>query len=308
LHYSAASIGLVMQMSSVYLFAALHKMHHPFWMTEGTAVLYSLSIDPHATDWARALTAYPQYLKGLSRFVVYAELLAGLALLAPWPRLRLLTLLMCLAMHWSFGAFLEIGIFRWTPWVGLLAMLPPLVFRKQGQQVDDRLAPEARTFVLLALCSLTWAVNLQSLGRGQIALLPPALERLVPSLGSSQYWGVFTGDGLKDDSWHAIEVRTRSGKSYDAWLDRPFSKEKPRLLLSATYPDDRWRKWMMNLPVLVQFPGRGEAFARWWLDEWDRRHPEDLAQHVTVWQVYEPTLTRGASPSLYWQRLAEASR
>lgn len=309
LHFSAASVGLVFQVASVYLFAALHKAHHPYWTTDGTAVLYALSIDAHATEWARALLAYPAPLKDLSRFVVLAELVGGLALLTPWMPLRLLTVLCCLGMHWGFGAFLEIGIFRWTPWVGLLAMLPSLVYRDSPPEtLQDRLEATPRTFILLSLCAFTWAVNLQSLGQGQFRLLPPALEAVVPSLGSGQFWGVFTGDGLKEDTWNSIEVETRSGKHYDTWLgDRLFQKEKPNLLLSTVYPDDRWRKWMMNLQALFATPGWGDRFARWWLERWNLHHPEDPAVRLTVWLVIEPTAPDGSTSTLYWQRLAEVA-
>lgn len=308
LHFSAASVGLVFQVASVYIFAALHKAHHPFWTTDGTAVVYALSIDAHATDWARSLLAYPSALKDLARFVVVAELLGGLALLTPWMPLRLLAVVCCLAMHWGFGAFLEIGVFRWTPWVGLLAMLPSLVFRDgRPEELQDRLDATPRTFLLLGLCALTWAVNLQSLGQGQFRLLPASLEAIVPSLGSGQFWGVFTGDGLKEDTWNAIEVETRSGKHYDMWLgDRIFSREKAQTLISASYPDDRWRKWMMNLQAIFATPGWGESFARWWLERWSKAHPEDPAVHLTVWLVIEPTRPDGSTSTLYWQRLAEA--
>jgi hypothetical protein len=246
-------------------------------------------------------------LKWLTPTVVYLELLAGLALLTPWWRLRLASLLGCLAMHWTFGAFLALGIFRWVPWIGLLAMLPSRAFPgSRPDRVEEDLRPGLLTVALLGWCAFVWAVNLQSLGGGQITLLPSSFAKLMPVL-SHQYWGVFTGDGLKDDSWATVEVESASGKRFDMLRRQPFDTEKPALL-SATYPDDRWRKLMSSLHLLFSVPGRADSFARWWMSEWDREHPDDPARRATIWQVYEPTLPDGREGDLYWQKLVEVTR
>lgn len=317
LYFSAATVGLVLQMVCLYLFAALHKID-PLWLSEGSAVYYSLSVEHHATSWAHYLLAYPWALRYATWGVLATEWSLAVLLLAPWPALRGAVLVGAALMHLGFGAFLEIGIFRWAPLVGLLAMAPSgflnsLIRRgevfedSQEVGVEDEMTTSFFTFFMLFVIALTWAMNLESLGKGKPVFVPKPLIQIAPMVSSLQFWRVFTGEGLKEDGWFSIEVTTRGGHHYDPWLDgRAFRKDKPPLV-SATYPDDRWRKWMMNLPSLPdQDPAKG-YFARWWLEQWNRtHHGEESAVMVKVWHVREPTLPDNNSAPPTWILVCEA--
>ena len=298
--FSAATVGWCLQMSSVYLFAGLHKFH-PYWITEGSALFYALSLGHHATSWADLLLAFPSLLPVLSRLVVGFELFLALGILLPWRRVRVAVLLLAVFMHLVFGLFLEIGIFRYTPLIGLMAL-----WRFSEGEASTRLNSKLAhwsSVPLLLVCLFTWMVNLESLGKG--GMLPPKLKAWAPVLTNFQSWGVFAGPGLERDGWFAIEVLARDGKSYDAWRgDQSFSQSRPTLV-SDTYPNDRWRKWMLTLPTLPLNDPYRERFPQWCLEQWNLRHPSNPAVRIRVWNVVVLTSPGGLSSPPDWQLISE---
>ncbi len=302
---SAATIGWSLQMACLYLFAALHKLH-PYWLSEGSAIYYALNIGHHSTAWAVPLTDHPEALAVLTRVVWLMELCLGLAILLPTPRPRILAISTAAILHLTFGLFLEIGVFRYVPLVGLLALVPGRFFGADGRSQPRIHLGGPLAMALLSVCLLTCAVNLESLGKGRKVFLPDLVLRIAPVFSSLQYFGVFAGPGLEEDGWFTVQVQAQDGRDYDAWRgDRAWSAERPPLV-SATYPDDRWRKYMMNLPTLpVDSPFR-QGFAEWAARQWNRRHPENRAVLVRVWQARVETRLPGPSSSAEWSLIAEA--
>jgi hypothetical protein len=298
---SAATVGWSMQMVCLYLFAAAHKTH-PYWTEQGTAVYLALSMGHHATGWAGLLLPYEESLAVLTRLVIVVELLLAVMVLAPWPKLRTAFLLLAIFMHLTFGFFLEIGIFRFTPLVGLLALIP--LGRLQADNGTRFEMTALSTGPLLGICLLTWAVNLESLGKGRAVLVPPTLLAVAPAIISQQHWAVFAGPGLELSGWFSVELECPDGNSYDALTGRPFSKERPGLV-SAIYPDDRWRKFLMNLAGLPLGHPLRQHFADWSLRHWNEQHPDKTATSAKVWQVREETLVGQGKGKPNWNLLAE---
>lgn len=297
---SGGTVGFCSQVFCLYFFAALHKLN-PMWWSEGNAVFYALSVGHHATSWADWLLPHQDFLRILSRVVIVGEFVIALLALAPFPRVRLVALVTAALMHLGFGTFLAIGTFQFVPLIGLLALLP--VFGKSD--CDDKLG-SWWSVPLLACCLLTWAVNIEMLGRGKPVLLPQKVTGYASVLVSDQHWNVFSGQGLEHSGWFAIEVRTEDGKTYDAWRsDAEWTREPPAEIW-RTYPDDRWRKWMMNLPSLPRETGIADHFARWSLEEWNRRHPENPAVRVRVWHAVYVTSLSGPPEPTRWIQLSEA--
>lgn len=300
---TAATVGWVMQMVCLYLFAALHKFH-PYWIEERSAVYYALSLGPHATQAASWLLPYPGLLSLLSPLVLGLELSIALLLLAPWPKIRFAVIGIAALMHLGFGLFLEIGIFRYSPLIGLIALLP-WQRRREPREVArvDFSAPF--TLPLLCVALLMWAMNLELLGKGRPLFLPASLVRVAPLVVGYQHWGVFAGPGLESGGWFSIEIESRKGERYEAWLgDHPFSQERP-LVISQTYPDDRWRKFMLNLPSLPPSSPSLKRFAEWSLQRWKERHPDSLAGSVKVWHVVEKAKLEGGYEEPTWKLLVE---
>ncbi len=119
-HVSWATLGLLLQIASVYLFSGLMKSGRE-WFPEFTAIYYALSIDRGAWGLAGWLLAHPSLMKALSAYVWFLELLAAPLLFLPYVLrpLRLAVLVLLALMHIGFLLTLQLGHF---PFV-CLAML-----------------------------------------------------------------------------------------------------------------------------------------------------------------------------------------
>ncbi|TXH05268.1 MAG: DUF393 domain-containing protein [Nevskiaceae bacterium] len=125
LHLSWGSLGLLLQVVSVYFFSALLKTGSE-WRPDFTAVYYALSLDRYATPLGHWLLNFPDLLHGLSGYVWWLELLGPLLVFVPvFNRpLRLLMVLCFMSMHIGFKLCLELGHFpfvslaSWTVFLG----------------------------------------------------------------------------------------------------------------------------------------------------------------------------------------------
>ena len=300
---TGGTVGWALQMVCLYLFAALHKLN-PYWWGQDSAVFYALHLSHHATGAAELLTPYPGLLRALAPVVLCFELFLASTLLVPWARFRAIVLAAAAIMHLVFGAFLAIGIFRYSPLIGLIGLVPlgRLCHRDARARVE---LGSLSSMALLSIGLLVWAFNLESLGKGKSLFLPAAVTRLAPIVIGPQSWGVFAGPGLEQGGWFSVEVATAGGTNFDAWLgDRPFDRSRPALV-SATYPDDRFRKYMLNLASMPAGSPYPQRFALWSRQQWDARHPGQPARAVKVWWVKERTLLSGQREMPSWTLLAE---
>jgi predicted DCC family thiol-disulfide oxidoreductase YuxK len=88
-----------------------------------------------------------------------------------------------------------------------------------------------------------------------------------------QYWNMFSPYPLRDDGWYVISGRLANGKEYSIWTDEEkVSWEKPDLV-SAMYPTQRWRKYMMNI---WQKKNKGHRlyYGKYLCRNFKREHPE----------------------------------
>ena len=124
-HLSWASVGLLLQVVSVYFFSAQLKSGVE-WYPQFTAVYYALSLDRYATPLGQWLLNFPDLLHALSAFVWWLELMGPLLIFVPFFNryIRLLVLTCFIAMHIGFKLCLELGHFpfvsiaSWTVFVG----------------------------------------------------------------------------------------------------------------------------------------------------------------------------------------------
>ena len=77
--------------------------------------------------------------------------------------------------------------------------------------------------------------------------VPKDISFLGVLLQVEQKWDMFAPRPMTDDGWFVIPGELRNGKKVDLFRDKKsVSWEKPELV-SSTYPNQRWRKYMMNL-------------------------------------------------------------
>ncbi len=119
-HLSWASAGLLLQVMSVYFFAAVLQSG-PEWRADSSAVYYAFQLDRVATPLALQLRPYPHLLRWLSDFVWTLELAGSLLVFSPLFTRPLRFLLMLLFMSVQLGLLLclELGP---SPWVNAAAL------------------------------------------------------------------------------------------------------------------------------------------------------------------------------------------
>jgi hypothetical protein len=89
--------------------------------------------------------------------------------------------------------------------------------------------------------------------------------------GLDQYWSMFSPKPLRDDGWYIAEATLQDGSKVDLLTGKAATDAKPARL-AAIYPNERWRKYLMNLSA-GDFPPRCRAhYLRWLVDRWNAAH------------------------------------
>jgi len=302
---SMGTAGLVMQVAFVYWFSVGTKLNpnsFPIWWNQGTAVYYALSIDEFATPIAHFLLHFPLLLKGLDYMTLAVEIFAPLMLLCPVATgpIRTLAVFMVIGMHVGFRLCLELGPFPWISSAAMLALLPAffwdqIVFRFKWESIVSGFSGISKkicgsgwlppphlpniwrptlwgnTIAFFCLVYIfTW-----NLGNLYPRLATPPFLRWFGVLTSiDQKWDMFSPP-LRDDGWYVIPGRLRNGAVVDIFKNGgPVSWEKPKMV-SATYPSERWRKYLMNL-YLSSNHGHRLYYGKYLCRDWNERHPKDL--------------------------------
>ena len=286
---SAGSAALVLQLCFVYWFSAALKSD-PAWRSEGTAVYYALSIEQFATPLAHDLLGFPGLLRGLT-FATLALEAAGPALLfVPFfaGRVRLAVVAGFLLFHLAgLRLCLELGSFPWVCSVAWLALLPggfwdgaaglarrPRWLAAGGGAGAGAGHPRPVLLNVLAASLLAYVFlwNLRTTDPGRWGrVLPARADFLATTFGIDQKWDMFAPRPLRDSGWYVAQGNRRDGAAVDLLRDgAPVCWEQPPLV-SATYRNERWRKYLMNLWAKDNAAHR-PLYARYLLREWNARH------------------------------------
>ena len=110
------------------------------------------------------------------------------------------------------------------------------------------------------------------------------------ALGLSQAWTMFTPYPLKDDGWYVIPGKLKNGKQVDLFRDgKEITWAKPALV-SATYKNFRWQKYMMNL-WRNDYRQYRPYYAQYLCRDWNAHHsPELQLDELQIYFVVEMTL------------------
>jgi len=124
---SVASMGLLLQISFVYIFTAILK-HGIEWWGEWTAIEFALRIDQFTTPVGYFLLQFPIALQWLTAFVYILEFGTIFLLFFPLftPYLRLLAIFLISGMHVGIGLSMRLGVFPFVDIVAMMAFLPTL--------------------------------------------------------------------------------------------------------------------------------------------------------------------------------------
>lgn len=299
--FSGATIAWGLQMLMVYFLAAVHKLDSFVWVDEMSAVYYALNQDAYARASAQWLLQFQDLLGPMTAVVLIFELVVGFLLLAPAPWVRLAAVFSCVMLHWGFGLFIELGIFRYCPWIGLFALIPAafwgLLFgEKEPPEVESLSWKAPQSLIpLLVMAMVLWLqVNLV---RG---IEGAPLTGVAQTLGVWQKWRMYTGTSLILDGWQVAVAQLSDGSEVDLLNQgQPVSWDKPATV-SALYPTQRWRRhWVTAAdPVFHVLP---PYYARWLVRQWDQAHPDRKVKAIRLVDVAEASKP-SEQPSRYEYR------
>lgn len=274
---SAASIALLLQVCLVYCFTAILK-DDPIWRKDGTAIWYALNIEQYVTSFGQFLLQFPNLLKFLTFSTFYIEAFGPFFAFSPiWTGpLRFATALTFILFHIGMGLSMELGPFSYVCVTAWLVFIPEwfwnLFLRKDA--FVNGIPWKASWFSnILATLFLVYIIvwNVHTLDKDQSFPFPAIAE----ITRVDQEWNMFAPYPLRDDGWYVIPGKLQDGTELDLFNgNSPVSWEKPPLL-AATYKNDRWRSYLMNLFLLENMDVQLSSYAKYICRSWDETHQKE---------------------------------
>ncbi len=251
-YFSAATIAIILQVVAVYVCTALLKTGVE-WHKEGSAVYFALHIDQHARPLGIWFRQFIEPMRWMTWITCAFELYGPLILASPvwFGPLRFLGAIGFVLLHIGFGAFLDVGLFTFIGPASSMVFLPTWFWDKWGREkstekVTSSFHPVTSLIVVyFFVAALMW--NWVSFP-GQKWSLPEFIRVSNLYTRLDQYWSMFAPYPLKDDGWFVIRGTLVDGAVVDVYnkKDGEPSFDKPEYVYRI-YPNDRWRKYLMNL-------------------------------------------------------------
>lgn len=289
---SIGTFAFFCQIVFLYWFTAAIKLtpvSRSVWWEQGTAVYNALSVDQFARPFGHFLLRFPTLLKFLNYFVLGVETIGPLLLFSPFftKRVRTFAVLLFISLHLGLGSSLALGPF---PWIASISMLPFLpgefwdrveswVKRRGGFNLIKKIEMKPfswRIPFLPQFLAAFFVIYVFFWNLGTVYpkyAVPPRFQWLGYLLGLDQRWNMFSPP-LTDDGWYVIPGKLKNGREIDLFRNRePVSWEKPPLV-SATYKNERWRKYMMNI-WMEGNSGHRLYYGKYLCRNWNSHHSGD---------------------------------
>jgi hypothetical protein len=303
-------------------------------------------VDEFVTRFGRWMLNFPDLLHLLTHTTMLLERFGPFLLFIPFltTPVRLLLITVFVLFHLGLGLSLELGNFPLCCALAWLALLPGAFWdwlaaravvrravawlQRMGQVLFARFqrpargqaeaaAPRERALGLVAGAVVLFLIVYVFLGNMRMvypqlyeAGMPPQQNQLSTALGLEQGWGVFAPAVAREGGWYVFEAQLRDGRKVDPFNGGAPAWEKPELV-SATYRNPRWRKYLQNLYQFFLghlhgendprfFPTHAATFAEYLRRTWDEGRPAE--QQVETLQIYylaQATSLEGRGPIVY---------
>jgi len=257
--FSFGSAGILLQVAFVYFFSALLKTGKD-WFPDGTAIYYALSIDQFSTHIGKLFLNFPELIQGTTFFVYFLELIGPILLFVPFwfNKIRIGACFSFFAMLIGMALSMRLGHFSFIGIASFILFLPSLFWDKLSNKFKIFEYKEnysiyfrkgnrySRAINLVALFFIIYilAWNIQSLGKYNS--VPDELEPIAFKFRIDQYWNMFSPYPLKEDGWYIVEGTLENSSIIDLRTEKSVTYDKP-IHVASTYPNERWRKYLMNL-------------------------------------------------------------
>ena len=286
----AASVLLFGQVCLLYWSAAMLK-GEASWNQDFTALYYALNLDIFATSFGLWLLKFPSLLKGLTGLVYGLEWLAPSLLFLGKPRLRAFGLGLLILLHLSIGLTLRVGLFWLVPIAALLGLWPGEFwpnFRdtKEALELESPHSRPLQAALFLLLLSLIYLNLLTNTALEKRESMPT--YRVMRTLGIHYGWGMFTQMTRQRDGWFQVVGIRSDGQSLDLETRSEPSKLEP-ILGSARFPNQRWRRYLLNL-LEPRYQDHRQSYLRHVYGEYKAKYPEESFAEVHLVFMDQPTL------------------
>lgn len=136
-----------------------------------------------------------------------------------------------------------------------------------------------------------------------IGAMPASVAGLGGLLRLDQKWNMFSPYPLLDDGWYVIPGILRNGTSVDVFRQTADIHWTKPSRVDMDYPNDRWRKYMVNLWAGAENPARLQ-YGRFLCRRWNTTHPEEeqLMTFTIYFMLERTSLEKGAPPAPVEQR------
>jgi hypothetical protein len=277
---SAGTVALLLQVCFVYWFSALLKIDDT-WIKEGSAIWYALSIEQYATPLGLYLLNYPGLLKVLTFSTFYLEAFGPFFAFSPvWTGpLRFATVVVFSLFHLlGLNLTMELAHFPYLCAVAWLVFIPSWFWDRLLKKGEYSPAPWKASWISNLLASFfllyVFVWNISTLEFSWLRLSPP-LEPIGTLLALDQTWNMFAPSPITLDGWYVIPGHLRNGKEVNLFTDGgPISWEKPASV-AATYKNDRWRSYLMNIVLEEEGQFYLPFYAEYLCRNWNENHPSD---------------------------------
>lgn len=293
---SVATAAFIIQLCLIYWSSVLFKWNVD-WIS-GKAAFFALHIDQFTTPLGHWIREIKFLSPILTYFTLFMEGIVPFFLFIPWKQgpIRTLVVLLFILLHASFALTMELGLFPWICITAWLPLLPTWFWEKilpKKSLIDNAPISYASKVengivatIIASVCMMNWSTthpNWQSPELGR-----PLLE-IAETLQLGQRWNMFSRP-LRNDGWYVIEGKLLNGDSVDLFRNgAPLTFEKPKLV-SALYPNQRWRKYMMNL-WSKRFADYRKPLAKYLCQKWNSTHSGLQRLHtINIIYVLEKTL------------------
>jgi hypothetical protein len=320
-----AAAAMLCQLVLIYSINAMMKLSGDLWL-DGEAVRYVFSLGQFTVLFGDYLSQFPALLRVFDW--LWVAMVTGsflLILLTGWPRAVFASLFV--GMHLGMALTMQLGIFPFVSVAALLVFFPPVfwdavvprVSALLGRATDrdrwrarrERVVGVARSLPLAGVSVVPGVVV-----RWKRRLLPPALallfalvlvwnaatvgyapaaaEPITERAPTDSRWDMFAPEPLQTDGWYVVPGELESGERVDAFHRSAVEWERPADV-SETYPNARWRKYLVNLWYRSNAELRPD-FAGYLCRRWNDSHEEDL-ESVTLYYVTQRTNLDGPEPT-----------
>lgn len=303
-YLSVGTIALLLQVGFMYWFAVGAKTD-PAWRVDGMAVYYTLSIDLYATPIGLFFLNFPQILYYATFGTLWLEGLGPTLAFSPifTSFFRTVVPIAFFFFHVIFlNLCLDLGAFHYVSAVAWIPFLPTEVwdrlerrfgrvqpkpgttatpFSGTGEGWKRRLVPIVVNVVAGFYLVLIFLWNVRAdyplIGN---RLLPRAMNRFAELPHMDQGWKMFAPKPFTENGWYVCPGVLKDGTTVDLiWThlgqdEHPVSWEKPHMLISHMFKNERWRRYIMNLwgqDYVDQRPN----YARYLCRTWNRTHTGD---------------------------------